>query len=79
MDIKLHDLLGDFGVRRMHGATQGVSFTQTNLVSDGAVPAAVTDPNLVNPWGVSFSATSPIWVSDNGSGLARPADLLSDR
>ena len=28
------------------------------------------DPNLVNPWGVGESATSPFWVSDNGSGKA---------
>ncbi len=26
------------------------------------------DPNLVNPWGVGESATSPFWVSDNGAG-----------
>src|SRR5215470_13615926 len=32
--------------------------------------AAVTDPNLVNPWGMSRSSTSPWWVSDNGTGVA---------
>jgi uncharacterized protein (TIGR03118 family) len=31
--------------------------------------AAVTDPNLVNPWGISSSPTSPFWVSDNGQGV----------
>lgn len=46
------------------------NFTQTNLVSDIPGVAKTTDPNLVNPWGVSFSATSPFWVSDNGTGLA---------
>jgi uncharacterized protein (TIGR03118 family) len=45
------------------------SFTQTNLVSDGAVTAAVTDPNLKNPWGISVSPTGPFWVSDNATGL----------
>lgn len=49
---------------------ENVSFTQTNLVSDGSVPAATTDPNLINPWGVSFSPTGPFWVSDNGMGVA---------
>jgi uncharacterized protein (TIGR03118 family) len=44
-------------------------YVQTNLVSDGFVPAQYTDPNLVNPWGISFSATSPFWVSDNGTGV----------
>ncbi len=43
--------------------------SQTNLVSDGATPAAVTDPNLVNPWGISFSPSGAFWVSDNGTGL----------
>src|SRR5271169_3893141 len=46
------------------------SFNQQNLVSDIPGVAAWTDPNLVNPWGVSFSPTSPFWVSDNGTGLA---------
>jgi uncharacterized protein (TIGR03118 family) len=43
--------------------------TQTNLTSDGAVTAAVTDPNLKNPWGISYSPTGPFWVSDNATGL----------
>jgi hypothetical protein len=29
------------------------------------------DPNLVNPWGVGESGTSPFWVADNGNGTAR--------
>jgi uncharacterized protein (TIGR03118 family) len=45
-------------------------YTKTNLVSDQDGVALLTDTNLVNAWGLSFSATSPIWISDNGSGLA---------
>jgi uncharacterized protein (TIGR03118 family) len=45
-------------------------FNVTNLVSDGSVPAATIDPDLVNPWGVAFSPTSPFWISDNGTGVA---------
>jgi uncharacterized protein (TIGR03118 family) len=45
-------------------------YVQTNLVSDLPGVAEVTDPNLVNPWGMSSSSTSPIWVSDNGSDQA---------
>ncbi len=52
-----------------HEAEEETSFTQTNLVSDGFVPAATTDPNLINPWGLTHSATSPFWVSDNGTGV----------
>jgi uncharacterized protein (TIGR03118 family) len=43
-------------------------YLQTNLVSDIPGLAQVTDPNLVNPWGVSFSPTSPWWVSNQGTG-----------
>src|SRR5438128_2129744 len=30
--------------------------------------ASFADSNLVNPWGIATSATSPFWVSDNGAG-----------
>ncbi|MCL2769707.1 MAG: TIGR03118 family protein [Solirubrobacterales bacterium] len=43
---------------------------QTNLVSDLPGVADVTDPNLVNPWGISASGGSPLWISDNNSGLS---------
>ena len=45
-------------------------FVQTNLSSNIPGLAANTDPNLVNPWGISFSANSPLWVSDQGAGVA---------
>jgi len=51
-------------------ARAGDIFKTTNLVSDGSVPAQVTDTNLVNAWGISYGATSPFWVSDNGTGLS---------
>lgn len=38
------------------------------LASQGLSPAANVDPNLVNPWGMSFSATSPFWISNQVSG-----------
>src|SRR5439155_845526 len=43
------------------------SFHQTNLVSDRDDPRFKTklvDPDLVNPWGLSSSPTSPIWAAD---------------
>jgi uncharacterized protein (TIGR03118 family) len=46
------------------------SYTQTNLVSDISGLAANTDPNLKNPWGVSFTPTSPFWSSDQVTGVA---------
>jgi len=51
-------------------AKSGGFYRQTNLVSDIPGMARVTDKNLVNPWGLSHSPTSPWWVSDNGMGVA---------
>src|SRR5580698_2239891 len=48
----------------------GQHYTQTNLVSNTSGVAAVTDPSLVNPWGLTSSAGSPWWVSDNATGLS---------
>ena len=45
-------------------------YSQVNLVSDIPGLAALTDPALKNPWGISRSATSPFWVSDQGTNLA---------
>jgi len=60
-----------------HPATRTISaaqptgfYKQTNLVSDLPGVAAMLDPDLVNPWGISMSATSPFWVADNGTGLS---------
>jgi uncharacterized protein (TIGR03118 family) len=47
-----------------------LGYRQTNLVSDIPGVAAHTDPNLVNPWGISESPGSPFWVSDNGTGVS---------
>lgn len=43
-------------------------YQQTNLVSDVPGAAAALDSDLVNPWGLTRSATSPWWVADNGTG-----------
>jgi uncharacterized protein (TIGR03118 family) len=51
-------------------ALAGTAYEQINLVSDIPGLAAVTDPNLTNPWGVSFTATSPFWVSDERTSVA---------
>jgi uncharacterized protein (TIGR03118 family) len=46
--------------------------TVTNLITNNQSvnPAQITDPNLVNPWGVSFGPTTPLWVSNEGKGVA---------
>ncbi len=51
--------------------TTSSPYVVTNLVSDGAVSAASTDPNLVNPWGIAFNGggppLAPAWVANNGT------------
>jgi len=45
----------------------------TPLISDGnpgSVAAPNTNPNLINPWGISFGPTTAFWVSDNGTGVS---------
>ena len=43
------------------------TYVQTNIISDGAtVKATVTDPTLINPWGVSVGPA--IWIDKAGSG-----------
>jgi len=50
--------------------TSAQFYKQTNLVSDIPGLAAITDPSLVNPWGVSFTDGSPFWVSNQGTNTA---------
>jgi uncharacterized protein (TIGR03118 family) len=45
-----------------------IGFVQTNLASDQSGVAPVTDPNLVNAWGIAASGSSPFWIGANGSG-----------
>jgi len=58
------------------GATAHTSYRQINLVSDQAGKANLTDPDLVNAWGLAASPGtnaspgSPLWVADNGSDKA---------
>ncbi len=47
------------------------TYSAANLQSDIPGLAAHVDPNLINPWGMAVpSATGPIWVSDNGTGVS---------
>jgi len=58
---------------------QGETFYhQVNLVSDQPGVALLQDTNLVNAWGISFSPTSPFWVSDNGTGKATLYAVTND-
>jgi uncharacterized protein (TIGR03118 family) len=52
----------------------GGFYVVQNLVSDGALPAAHVDPNLVNSWGIAFPRKGDVMVADNGTGVATRYD-----
>src|SRR6266852_9019450 len=56
--------------RCLLSAFVNTGFRQTNLVSDIAGVAPVTDANLVNPWGMASSPTGPLWIADNHTGVS---------
>jgi uncharacterized protein (TIGR03118 family) len=60
----------DLAQVRNDPAEERNAYTQTNLVSDGAIPAPTTDAKLLNAWGVAFFPGGPFWVADNGSGFS---------
>ena len=43
-------------------------FAEVDQVSDQPGHAKLTDTSVVNAWGLSFTATSPLWVSNNVTG-----------
>ena len=45
-------------------------FVQTNLISDVPGLAQITDPNLLNPWGIANSPSGPFWFANNISGTS---------
>jgi len=55
-------------------AQQGGYF-QTNLVSNTAGFATTTDPQLLNPWGISILPGQDFWIANNNSGTSTLYDL----
>jgi uncharacterized protein (TIGR03118 family) len=43
------------------------SYQTTNILSDGSVTATVTDPQFINPWGVSVGPA--FWINTQATGL----------
>src|SRR5215469_16010475 len=62
------------------GLTPAISradFVQTNIIADVSGLAPQTDPDLKNPWGMSFGPKTPIWVSNQGSNTSTLYDALA--
>src|SRR5580658_788523 len=45
-------------------------YSQTNLVSNVAGIGSTTDPQLLNPWGISVLPGQDFWIADNDSGVS---------
>ena len=56
------------GVPAVNNPVVTTRFVESDLVSDIAGKAAVTDPDLTNPWGIAFNPTGFAWIADNKSG-----------
>ncbi len=54
----------------LEAAAFGQHYNQTNLAANTPGVAPVTDPALVNPWGMSRGSGSPWWISDSRTGLS---------
>jgi uncharacterized protein (TIGR03118 family) len=49
---------------------QQAGYSQTNLVSNTAGVGKTTDPQLLNPWGISVLPGEDFWIADNNSGVS---------
>ena len=57
--------LGALSLGAVAPAQTSNSYQVTNLISDGSVTAATTDPNFINPWGIGIGGA--FWISGETS------------
>jgi uncharacterized protein (TIGR03118 family) len=62
--------LGVLLTQKSPAATPGGSYLQTNIVSYVKGTAAITDPKLINPWGIVAGPGTPFWIADNSTGVS---------
>ena len=67
--LSLFGLLMTLAIPSGLGAQQAGYF-QTSLVSNTAGVATTTDPQLLNPWGISFIPGQDFWIANNKSGTS---------
>ena len=58
---------------------QQSGYSQTNLVANTAGVANNTDPQLSNPWGISFIPGQPFWIANNNGGTSTLYDALGNK
>ena len=58
---------------------QQSGYFQTNLVSNTAGVGSTTDPQLLNPWGISFLVGQDFWIANNNSGTSTLYDQTGNK
>ena len=58
---------------------QQAGYSQTNLVSNTAGVATTTDPQLLNPWGISILPGQDFWIADNNGGTSTLYDAQGNK
>jgi uncharacterized protein (TIGR03118 family) len=58
---------------------QQTGYSQTNLVSNAAGVAKTTDPQLLNPWGISIFPGQDFWIANNNSGTSTLYDAQGNK
>ena len=71
-------LLALAGVSSIAPAQQS-GYSQTNLVANTSGVANNTDPQLSNPWGISFIPGQPFWIANNNGGTSTLYDAQGNK
>ena len=58
---------------------QQSGYFQTNLVSNTTGVATTTDPQLLNPWGISILPGQDFWIANNNSGTSTLYDEAGNK
>jgi uncharacterized protein (TIGR03118 family) len=58
---------------------QQPGYSQTNLVSNTAGVGTTTDPQLLNPWGISILPGQDFWIANNNSGTSTLYDAEGNK
>ena len=58
---------------------QQTGYFQTNLVSNTTGVATTTDPQLLNPWGISILPGQDFWIANNNSGTSTLYDEAGNK
>jgi uncharacterized protein (TIGR03118 family) len=58
---------------------QQPGYFQSNLVSNTAGVAKTTDPQLLNPWGISILPAQDFWIANNNSGTSTLYDETGNK